>query len=148
VRVRLPSPKTIVNFTANPFHTASGPAAAAEVAAGNASSNSSTLPTITSVADSAAYPPIDLPDAALLSVFVSFSDGSIRDFSQDNRASFAVTAGGALCSVAAAAGKSQSFSFLEEDKEMGCANEITSVHAYYRSAGYAYNKGVSGLVLT
>lgn len=94
VRVRLPSPRTIVNFTATPAGTPAG----ANLSVGS-------TPVITSTGDSAAMQPIGLPTSAALSVFVSFSDGTVRDFSADPRTSITVTAGAALCAVTNATGE-------------------------------------------
>lgn len=54
---------------------------------------------ITAGSDAARLPPIDVPTSAALSVAVSFSDGTVRDFSADPRTSFSITAGAALCRV-------------------------------------------------
>ncbi len=55
---------------------------------------------ITPAADPAALPPIGLPTVAELTLSVSFSDGTVRDFSADNRTRVVVTVGSTLCAVA------------------------------------------------
>lgn len=59
---------------------------------------------IAPAADPAAQPPLSVPTEALLSLSVTFSDGSVRDFSADARTTFSVAAGAALCSVQRAGG--------------------------------------------
>lgn len=61
-------------------------------------------PTIAPAGDAAALTPVSLPTSAELSLRVSFSDGSVRDFIRDARATFAVAAGSSLCTVARGAG--------------------------------------------
>lgn len=57
---------------------------------------------ITSGDDPAALPPLSLAQAAALSLNVTFSDGSTRDFTTDSRVTVTVTAGTSLCTVARA----------------------------------------------
>eukprot|EP00879_Flechtneria_rotunda_P000373 GHRR01000465.1.p1 GENE.GHRR01000465.1~~GHRR01000465.1.p1 ORF type:complete len:1109 (+),score=342.16 GHRR01000465.1:4020-7346(+) len=79
VRIQLPNPATISSLAAVPT-------------------------TITSASDPASLEPINLATSSKLSVFVSFSDESVRDFSNDPRTSYNVTTGAALCQVIAAPG--------------------------------------------
>lgn len=74
VRVQLPSPTAIANFTASPTY-------------------------IASAANGASQPPVGLATSSSLSVFVAFGDGSVRDFSRDARTVYAVAAGSAMCAI-------------------------------------------------
>lgn len=74
VRIQLPSPTAVANFSATP---------------GN----------ITSTANAASLPPVSLPTNSRMSLMVGFSDGSVRDFSSDSRSVYTVTAGAGVCSV-------------------------------------------------
>jgi hypothetical protein len=79
VALALPPPRGVANVTAAP-------------------------PVIAPPSDPAAGMPISMPTAARLSLEVAFTDGTRRDFSTDNRTSFAVTAGATLCAVQRDAG--------------------------------------------
>ena len=70
----LPQPLAVVNLKANP-------------------------PAITAASDPAHLAPLSVPTSAALSLFVSFSDTTVRDFSTDPRTTFSVTTGAALCTV-------------------------------------------------
>lgn len=70
----LPSPLAIANVSAEPL-------------------------AVSSATDPAALPPISEPMGSALSVAIVFSDGSLRDFSADNRTVFAVTQGASMCTV-------------------------------------------------
>lgn len=74
VKINLPLPKAVANFTIRPA-------------------------VITSALNPAALDPIRLPTLAATSLFVLFTDGSVRDFSADARTSYTVTAGASLCQI-------------------------------------------------